>query len=90
MREHAALCQARGYVQIDAGWGVEAAWEAGGKLSFPLCCNLPVQGASADAMLHIPEEIAFAIKPQLARGMIERAIAAAMPFGRWRATASMG
>jgi DNA polymerase I len=23
----------------------------GGNLSFPLCCNLPVQGAAADAML---------------------------------------
>src|SRR5262249_38134142 len=25
--------------------------EVGGKLSFPQCCNLPIQGAAADAML---------------------------------------
>jgi DNA polymerase I len=30
---------------------VEARWEPSGKLSFPQCCNLPVQGAAADAML---------------------------------------
>ena len=30
---------------------VEARWEPSGHLSFPQCCNLPVQGAAADAML---------------------------------------
>ena len=30
---------------------VDARWEPSGKLSFPQCCNLPIQGAAADAML---------------------------------------
>jgi DNA polymerase I len=30
---------------------VEAAWEPSGRLSFPQCCNLPIQGVCADAML---------------------------------------
>ena len=51
MHQHANLCQVRNYVEIGVGRVVEAAWEAGGKLSFPQCCNLPVQGAAADAML---------------------------------------
>jgi DNA polymerase I-like protein with 3'-5' exonuclease and polymerase domains len=50
-REHAELCQHRGYVRIGAGRVVEAAWEPGGHLSFPQCCNLPIQGICADAML---------------------------------------
>ena len=41
----------RGYVEIGVGRVVEARWEAGGRLSFQQCCNLPVQGAAADAML---------------------------------------
>jgi DNA polymerase-1 len=51
-RDHAELCQRRGYVRIGAGRVVEAAWEPSGRLSFPQCCNLPVQGICADAMLH--------------------------------------
>jgi DNA polymerase I len=43
-------CKARGYVKIGAGRVVEASWEPFG-LSFPQCCNLPVQGICADAML---------------------------------------
>jgi len=43
-------CMARGYVKIGAGRVVEANWEPFG-LSFPQCCNLPVQGVCADAML---------------------------------------
>ena len=35
---------------IGVGRVVEAAWEPYG-LSFPQCCNLPVQGIAADAML---------------------------------------
>jgi DNA polymerase-1 len=50
-REHAELCQARGFVRIGAGRVVEAAWELGGQISFPQACNLPVQGICADAML---------------------------------------
>jgi DNA polymerase-1 len=49
-RDHAAICQAQGCVRIGAGRVVEAAWEPYG-LSFPQCCNLPVQGICADAML---------------------------------------
>jgi DNA polymerase-1 len=44
-------CQAQRQVRIGAGRVVEAAWEYGGKLSFPQCCNLPVQGICADAIL---------------------------------------
>jgi DNA polymerase-1 len=49
--DNAQLCQARGYVSIGVGRRVEATWEPGGHLSFPQCCNLPVQGICADAML---------------------------------------
>jgi DNA polymerase-1 len=48
---HADLCQRRGYVEIGCGRVVEAKWEPSGCLSFPQCCNLPIQGAAADAML---------------------------------------
>jgi DNA polymerase I-like protein with 3'-5' exonuclease and polymerase domains len=48
---HANQCQLRGYVEIGCGRAVEAKWEKDGRLSFPQCCNLPVQGAAADAML---------------------------------------
>jgi DNA polymerase I len=47
---HADLCQRRGYVAIGAGRVVEAHWERFG-LSYQQCCNLPVQGIAADAML---------------------------------------
>jgi DNA polymerase I-like protein with 3'-5' exonuclease and polymerase domains len=30
---------------------VEARWEMSGRLSFLQCCNLPIQGICADAML---------------------------------------
>jgi DNA polymerase I-like protein with 3'-5' exonuclease and polymerase domains len=50
-QDHARICQRRGYVRIGAGRVVEAAWEPSGHLSFPQCCNLPIQGACADAML---------------------------------------
>jgi DNA polymerase-1 len=48
---NADLCQRRGYVRIGAGRLVKAAWEPGGRISFPQACNLPVQGICADAML---------------------------------------
>jgi len=50
-QQRAQLCQARGYVRIGAGRLVFADWEPGRRLSFPQCCNLPVQGICADAML---------------------------------------
>jgi len=51
MYNHADLCQRRGYVEIGCGRVVEAKWEPSGRLNFTQCCNLPVQGAAADAML---------------------------------------
>jgi DNA polymerase-1 len=50
-RKNADLARAGGFVRIGAGRTVEAAWEPGGRLSFQQCCNLPVQGICADAML---------------------------------------
>jgi DNA polymerase I-like protein with 3'-5' exonuclease and polymerase domains len=49
--DHWRLCQEQGFVRIGCGRGVEAAWETGRRLSFPQCCNLPIQGQAADAML---------------------------------------
>jgi DNA polymerase-1 len=49
-RENQDRCQTRGYIAIGCGRVVEAAWETSG-LSFPQCCNLPIQGICADAML---------------------------------------
>ena len=49
--DHYHLCQRRGYVEIEAGRVVEARWETRRELSFPQCCNLPIQGAAANAML---------------------------------------
>lgn len=44
--------QAQGFIRIPgAGRVVEAAWEKTGRLSWPQCCNLPVQGIAADCML---------------------------------------
>jgi DNA polymerase I len=48
--DHTALCQRRGYIAIGAGRVVEAGWEKYG-LSHQQCCNIPVQGISANAML---------------------------------------
>jgi DNA polymerase I len=54
--EHANLVRAQGLVRIGCGRVVEASWEQSaenpfGGISFPQCCNLPVQGICADAML---------------------------------------
>jgi DNA polymerase-1 len=54
--ENATLCRAQGLVRIGCGRVVEASWEQSaenpfGGISFPQCCNLPVQGICADAML---------------------------------------
>jgi DNA polymerase-1 len=48
---NAQVCRAQGFVRIGAGRLVEAAWEPSGRLTFQQCCNLPVQGICADAML---------------------------------------
>ena len=40
------------------------------------------------AAAHVPEDVTFATKPQLARAMIERAIAPACPSPGWRRTSS--
>jgi DNA polymerase I-like protein with 3'-5' exonuclease and polymerase domains len=47
------LCQARGYIVIGAGRAVKAEWETdvGGRLLYTRCCNLPIQGICADALL---------------------------------------
>jgi site-specific DNA-methyltransferase (adenine-specific) len=49
--ENAGICRAQGFVRIGCGRIVEAKWEPYNKLSFPQCCNLPIQGICADAML---------------------------------------
>src|SRR5215469_11622076 len=53
LRDNYRLCEARGYVLIGAGRIVKAEWEidVGGRLLFTRCCNLPIQGICADAML---------------------------------------
>jgi len=48
---HYLLCQRRGYVEIGCGRVVKAEWEANRSLWFALCCNLPIQGICADAMM---------------------------------------
>jgi DNA polymerase-1 len=51
-RQHNAdISRAQGFVRIGAGRVVEAAWEPFGRLTFQQCCNFPVQGICADAML---------------------------------------
>jgi DNA polymerase-1 len=50
-QDNAEISRAQGFVRIGAGRIVDAAWEPGGGLSFQQCCNLPVQGICADAML---------------------------------------
>jgi DNA polymerase I-like protein with 3'-5' exonuclease and polymerase domains len=51
MRDHADACQRRGYVLIEGGRVVERGWEDSGELWYTQCCNLPIQGAAANAML---------------------------------------
>jgi DNA polymerase-1 len=50
-QDNAAASRAQGFVRIGAGRIVDAAWEPSGRLTFQQCCNLPVQGICADAML---------------------------------------
>src|SRR5918994_2948322 len=61
----AAYVSGRGHAFIDRALYLPKAW-----------ADDPVRRAAA----HVPQQIAFATKPHLARGMIERAIAAGVPF----------
>jgi SRSO17 transposase len=60
-----AYVSGRGHAFIDRALYLPKAW-----------ADDPVRRAAA----HIPQEIAFATKPHLARAMVERAIAAGVPF----------
>ena len=51
MRTHADQCKRARQVVIGAGRVVENAWEGRYGLSYPQCCNFPVQGICADAMM---------------------------------------
>ena len=51
MRTHADQCKRARRVTIGAGRVVENAWQGKYGLSYPQCCNLPVQGACCDAMM---------------------------------------
>ena len=42
LRDHANLCERRGYIEIGCGRVVEARWEKDGRISFQQCCNLPI------------------------------------------------
>ena len=50
MRQHAETCKSRHRIDIGAGRVLQAGWEPGG-LRYTQCCNLPIQGASADIMM---------------------------------------
>jgi SRSO17 transposase len=61
----AAYVSGKGHAFIDRAFYLPRAW-----------ADDPARRAAA----HVPEEIAFATKPHLARAMVERAIAAGVPF----------
>src|SRR5215212_1901525 len=61
----AAYVSGRGHAFIDRGLYLPKAW-----------AEDPARRAAA----HVPQQIAFATKPHLARAMVERAIAAGVPF----------
>lgn len=69
----AAYASAKGHAFIDRALYLPKAWS-----------DDPARRATA----HVPEDIAFATKPQLARSMIARAIAAGVPFA-WVAADSI-
>jgi DNA polymerase-1 len=50
MKENANRCQQRHRIVIGAGRVLENAWEPNG-IRYTQCCNLPVQGTCADAMM---------------------------------------
>ena len=61
-------CQRRQQVHIGAGRVVEAVWEFGGRLRFTQCCNLPIQGICADAMLRAITLVHARLQRQRIRG----------------------
>jgi SRSO17 transposase len=69
----AAYVSDRGHAFIDRALYLPKAWS---------------EDAAHRAAGHVPEDVAFATKPRIARAMIERAIAAEVPFG-WVAADSI-
>jgi len=63
-------CEARGYILIDAGRIVKAEWETdvGGRLRFTRCCNIPIQGICANAMLRAIALVYARLKAARIRG----------------------
>jgi DNA polymerase I-like protein with 3'-5' exonuclease and polymerase domains len=63
-------CKARGYIEIGCGRVVEAPWETdvAGRLLFTRCCNLPIQGIAADAMLRAIARTHAALRDRRIRG----------------------
>jgi hypothetical protein len=61
---------AQGFVLIGAGRIVKAGWEddIGGRLIFTRCCNLPIQGICADAMLRAVTNVHEQIQERNVRG----------------------
>jgi DNA polymerase I-like protein with 3'-5' exonuclease and polymerase domains len=61
---------AQGFVLIGAGRIVKAGWEddIGGRLIFTRCCNLPIQGICADAMLRAVPNVHEQIQERKVRG----------------------
>jgi DNA polymerase-1 len=70
------LCQRRGYIVIGAGRIIKAEWETdvGGKLIFPRCCNAPIQGICADALLRATAWLHGRLKQARIRGGLVAAI----------------
>ena len=62
----AAYVSAKGHAFIDRALYLPKAWS---------------EERARRAAAHVPENVIFATKPQLARAMIERAMAAGVPFG---------
>jgi SRSO17 transposase len=69
----AAYVSSKGHAFIDRALYLPKAWT-----------DDPTRRAAA----HVPEDVTFATKPQIARGMIERVIAADVPFA-WVAADSV-
>jgi DNA polymerase I-like protein with 3'-5' exonuclease and polymerase domains len=68
------MCRRRGYVVIGAGRVVESAWEPNKRLSFNQCCNLPIQGICADAMLRAIRRAYAALRAEGVRGSLAASV----------------